>query len=211
MLCRSNERDARTDNQHRLFPLERRPAPGPAAHAWASVGPSRRTTRPGASATCTALVPSRTRRGPATSPASTTSCNAPELQDRSTRHLPRARSPDRPRRPGTRQRGQQQNVIVARLHQHFDDRAGAAEIAVDLKGRMRVEHVGVRPPRGEQEAQDTMRMLAVAQPCPQVSPPCRRPAGRLVAAHLQRSSRRRRQGRRSVGVDLAAREQSVQV
>ena len=69
---------------------------------------------------------------------------------------PRARSPvTLPLGQALGQRRQQVHAVPARLHQHFEDARGAAEIAVDLERRVGVEHVGVGALRAEQQASRT--------------------------------------------------------
>src|SRR3546814_17186712 len=75
-------------------------------------------------------------------------------------------------------------------HQQFDDPCSAAEIAVDLEGRMGVEHVGIGAFRSQEEAQYVMRAVPLAQPRPEIDAPGRRPAGGAVAAYLQRAAGR---------------------
>jgi len=76
---------------------------------------------------------------------------------------------------------------------------------------MRIEHIGIRPIRPEQQLENLIRVLGVLEPGPEVQPPADAPAGGVVAANLQRLADRRRQLGRVVYVDLIARIQAVQV
>src|SRR5665213_538814 len=53
--------------------------------------------------------------------------------------------------PRFRQRGQELDLVILALQQHFSDAGGAAEIAVNLKRRMRIKHVGKRARRTHQK------------------------------------------------------------
>ena len=114
-------------------------------------------------------------------------------------------------RPRRRQRRQQPNLSIVFLQKHLDHARCAAEVAVDLKRRMRVEHVRIRPLRAEQELQDLVRMIAVTQACPEVDAPRRCPTGGLVAANLERPLHRCREFRRTAEVDVVTGEEAVQV
>ena len=59
-------------------------------------------------------------------------------------------------RPRRRKRRQQANLSLVTLQQHLGDCRRAAEVAVDLKRRVRVEHVGVGTLGAEQELQDVV-------------------------------------------------------
>jgi len=54
-------------------------------------------------------------------------------------------------RPGMGQGGEQLNFMVLTLQQQLGDARGAAEVAVNLKGRMRVEQVRVSTCGAEQK------------------------------------------------------------
>src|SRR5688500_4374336 len=73
--------------------------------------------------------------------------------------------------PGTRQCRQQPDLIFVlrrfeTLQEHFGDAAGAAEVAVDLKRRMRVEQVWIGALGTEQQLENAVSALAVAQARP---------------------------------------------
>src|SRR5204863_7970963 len=87
----------------------------------------------------------------------------------------RSQSGDATVGPRRGKRRQKANLSRVALHEHLGDRRGAAEVAVDLKRRVRVEHVGVRPLGTEQEFQDVVRVIAVAKPGPEIDSPSSRP------------------------------------
>ena len=76
------------------------------------------------------------------------------------------------------------------LQQHLGDACRAAEIAVDLKGRMGTEEVGigaclsapVEPYCGlQQVSQQSIGVVAVTEAGPEADFPCHRPAGAAIA------------------------------
>ena len=83
------------------------------------------------------------------------------------------------------------------LQQHFGNPRRAAEIAVDLEGRVGAEQVGIgagpaafvvesKVARGvEQVAQELVSAIAVAQPRPEADLPGQRPAGGGIAAAFE--------------------------
>ena len=66
--------------------------------------------------------------------------------------------------------GKQPNLSLVTLQQHLGDGGGAAEVAVDLKRRVRVEHVGVGTLGTEQELQDVERVVNPRRASPEVAP-----------------------------------------
>ena len=114
-------------------------------------------------------------------------------------------------RPRRRKRRQQSNLSLVALQQHLGDCRRAAEVAVDLKRRVRVEHVRVGALRAEQELQDVVRVVAVAEPRPEVDPPGGGPARCLIAADLERAFHGCRQRGRAADVDVVPGEQTEQV
>ena len=114
-------------------------------------------------------------------------------------------------RPRRGKRRQQANLSLVALQQHLGDCRRAAEVAVDLKRRVRVEHVGVGALGAEQELQDVVRVVAVAEPRPEVDPPRGGPAGRLIAANLERAFHGGREFGRAAHVDVVPGEQAEQV
>src|SRR5438093_106657 len=94
------------------------------------------------------------------------------------------------------------------LEQHLRDSRGSTEVSVDLKRRMRVEQVRISPTavgvdnvagagEAQQVADEFAGVIAVAEACPVVDLPAHGPAGRLVAAELERFlCRREKLGRR---------------
>src|SRR5688572_29277086 len=118
-------------------------------------------------------------------------------------------------RPRGWQRRKQVDLSGVALEEHLGDPRRRAEVAVDLKRRVRVEQVGVdtaaagvvrgrAPRRLEQVGEDYERVVAVAHARPEVGLPRHRPAGRLVAADLHRAARRGVELRRPLARDLAA-------
>src|SRR5436309_6911300 len=77
-------------------------------------------------------------------------------------------------------------LALVRLQQHFTDARGSAEIAINLKRRMSVEHVRIRPLRRKQHLQDQIGMLCIVQARPEIEPPAEAPTGSSVPANLQR-------------------------
>jgi len=57
------------------------------------------------------------------------------------------------------------NRLIVTLHQHLHDGGGGSKIAVDLKGRVGVEHVG-QGALGELAAQQMMRAVSIEQSRP---------------------------------------------
>src|SRR3546814_13581769 len=93
--------------------------------------------------------------------------------------------------------------VTMAVHQHFDDPCSAAEIAVDLEGRLGVEHVGIGAFRSQEDAQYVMSAVPLAQPPPEHDAPGRRPAGGAVAPALPRGAGRAAQGYRAGRRDTA--------
>ena len=114
------------------------------------------------------------------------------------------------RRPPFRECGQESDFVQRALHQQLRDAGGAAQVAVDLKRRVQVEHVRQRALR-EQEPQVGVRALAVTEPGPQRHPPGRRPAGAAVAAQLEARLRGGRERGRALDVDALPGIQRVEV
>ena len=119
----------------------------------------------------------------------------PFAQARLTSKPPRAQLGDRTVGP-RRQRRQQDDLAGMTLHQHLRDGGGHAEVAVDLKRRMRAEQVGVHTPpcvlmpstgsRSVEVAEDAACAIAIRQTRPERRLPCHRPPGSFVAASLER-------------------------
>ena len=83
-----------------------------------------------------------------------------------------------------------------RLEQHLRNADAAAEVAVNLEGRMRAKEVrkpscaaaviGGAVVGGTQDmARQLVRAVALAEARPEVDPPAQRPAGALIAAGLE--------------------------
>ncbi len=122
-----------------------------------------------------------------------------------------AQSAHAPGGPGGRQRRQHVQFAVVALQQHLRDARGGAEVAVDLEGRVQVEHVGREPVRPHQVPDQLVGPGAVLQPRPEVDLPRERPTRPVVTAQLQRPPRGLVQlGCPALG-DLVARMQTVQV
>lgn len=98
-----------------------------------------------------------------------------------------------------------------RLEEHLRNGRRASQVAVDLKRRMRIEQVGIRPLRTEERAQDLVRAVTVLQARPQVETPSDGPAGGEVAALLEPPAHRAGQLRRSAQRDLAGRIEAIQM
>src|SRR4051794_4758036 len=85
-----------------------------------------------------------------------------------------------------------------RLDKHFGDAGSRAEVAVNLKWRVRIEEFGVDssapavidviPLSGDmqQVTEQAMRVIAVEEARPEVDSPSHRPSGGLVPARGQR-------------------------
>ena len=114
-------------------------------------------------------------------------------------------------RPRRGQRRQQPDLPLVALQQHLGDGRRAAEVAVDLERRVRVEHVGIGALGAEQELQDVVGVVAVGEPRPEIDPPRRRPARRLIAANFERPFHGRGELRRAPDVDVVAGKQAEQV
>ena len=94
--------------------------------------------------------------------------SAPCFQVRPISNPPGALRPgDLTVRPRRGQRRQQANLSLVALQQHLGDGRRAAEVAVDLKRRVRVEHVGIGALGAEQELQNVVRVIAVGRACAQ--------------------------------------------
>ena len=78
-------------------------------------------------------------------------------------------------RPRVRERGKQVELSGVALQQHFGDSCGCAEVAVDLKRRVRVEQVRIGPLGAQEKFEDAIGMLAVTEPRPEVDAPGRCP------------------------------------
>jgi hypothetical protein len=72
-----------------------------------------------------------------------------------------------------------------RLQQHFRDARGTTEIAVNLKGRMRIEHVWIRALRIEQHSKHGMRVISLSEPCPNVDSPAKAPTRCFIASNIE--------------------------
>src|SRR3954454_18523279 len=85
------------------------------------------------------------------------------------------------------------NAPTVRLEQHLCNSRSATKVTVDLKRRMRIEHVWIGSLRRKQHLQDGMSVIALSQSCPQVDAPAHCPSSGLIAANLERSLRSFRQ------------------
>ena len=65
--------------------------------------------------------------------------------------------------PSFRQCGEQIDFPAAALHQHFGNAGRPPKIAINLKGRARVKHIGVGPFRTDQGFQYFKCVIAFAQ------------------------------------------------
>ena len=97
------------------------------------------------------------------------------------------------------------------LHEHLEDAGDAAEVAVDLEGRMGVEEVRVGARGVEQHLQDVVRVVAFAEAGPEVEPPGDAPPRRLVAADLEGPAGGGGERGLALDGDLAAREEGVEM
>ena len=71
------------------------------------------------------------------------------------------------------------------LEEHLHDAVGAAEVAVDLEGRVGVEEIRIRALGGEEEGEELVGAFAVEEAGPAVDLPAEAPAGGGVAANFQ--------------------------
>src|SRR5690606_2348787 len=95
----------------------------------------------------------------------------------------RAQSSYRTRRPCTWKGRQQVNVTLMTLYQHLRNTGCIAKVSINLKRRMGIEKIQVettlltiahvvRIHWCEQQLNQTMGMIAIAQPRPQINFPC---------------------------------------
>ena len=115
--------------------------------------------------------------------------------------------------PGRRQGGQQDQLVRAALHKRIGDTGDAAEVPVDLEGRMVVEKVR-QGGAGEQRPQVFAGFLPIAQRRPEIDDPRPAPAGVAAAvgqARFQRSRRGFGQAGRFPRGNLMAGKKGVQV
>src|SRR5690606_12857641 len=101
----------------------------------------------------------------------------------------RAQAGHRSARPGSRERRKQMDPLAVRLQEHLRYPGGPAEVAVDLKRRVRIEHVRIRTLRRQQHLQDRMRAIALREPGPHIDAPADSPTRRLVSANLHGAAR----------------------
>ncbi len=120
-------------------------------------------------------------------------------------------SPEGTGGPGVGQGGQQLDLVRVTLHQHLGDAGDAAEVAVDLEGRVQVEEVGRGARRGEQVRQVLVGAGRLQQPRPHVDLPGEGPALSRGAAQFQALLGGRGELRGAPRGDLGAREDAVQV
>ena len=76
-----------------------------------------------------------------------------------------------------------------RLQQHFRDARRTAEIAIDLKRWMRIEHVRIGALRIEQHSKNSMRVISLSEPRPNVDSPAEAPTRCFIAPNLEGPSR----------------------
>lgn len=97
-------------------------------------------------------------------------------------------------RPCVRQSRQEIDFPGMALQKHFRDAGGGAEVAVDLKGRMRVEEIGIKTAAGlavdrrdgpDQPVEQSAGAIPVTQPRPKIDFPREAPAGARVSAQFQ--------------------------
>ena len=85
---------------------------------------------------------------------------------------------------------------IVTLQQHFGDARDAAEVTVDLKRRMGIQHVGVGSSRigvvgtfhtceGELLTNKLVRVIAVVKPGPRIDLPAFGPPGASVSAQFE--------------------------
>ena len=94
-----------------------------------------------------------------------------------------------------------------RLHQHLANPCHATEIAINLKRRMRIEKIRQRG-LGQQRLNVLPRLVAIAQPRPEIDDPRATPARVSAPSRdptFNRLARRRRKFRRAASCDLPSR------
>jgi len=97
------------------------------------------------------------------------------------------------------------------LEKHFGDGGGAAQIAVDLEGRVSVKEIWIRSLGAEQGAENAVGALAILEARPKIEPPCDGPTSGDVAACFQAVSHGGCELGRATKGDLIARVKGVEV
>ena len=121
-------------------------------------------------------------------------------------------------RPCLRKRGQKMDLSGVALEEHLDHACRHAEVAVDLKRRVRIEEVGVHAASAaiarircvdelEQILQQCERAIAIEQARPMIDLPGEAPSRAAIAAQLVRSANRSEE-LRCPRCDVPARMQS---
>jgi len=149
----------------------------------------------------------------------------PSFRATSTSNPPRARRPfTEPAGHAFGSAGSKSRIRISDFHfvalqQHLRDAGCAAEIAVNLERRVRVEQVWInasalplfRTDGSDQQFRNVVSVLGVLKPRPEIQTPTHAPTSGLVAANLQRFAHGSGQCRRAAQRDVVSGEKSVEM